>query len=56
MLNTFPELSGYAIEYVTEFSTGRGLEVPNEDPIAIGMWAAYEDTDVQQWIDYLDEW
>ncbi len=55
VLNVLPELNGYAVEYVADFSAARGLELPNENLIAVGLWAAYEDTDVQQWIDYLDD-
>ena len=54
-VNALPELNGYTVEYVIPFSVAHGLQPPDDDLVAVGLWAAYEDTDVQQWIDYLDD-
>ena len=54
-INALPELNGYSVEYLADFSRVRSLEAPGEDLIALGLWASYEDTDVQKWIDYLND-
>jgi hypothetical protein len=53
VVNELPEVVSYSVEYVGAFARREGLAEPETELVAIGLWAAYPDTDVGLWIESL---